>query len=194
MNENRTPKERFDEEMKQMNKDIAENNPNIDQETDAIMEQLEDEEIDKSMGDVKEPIAQQSNDEMTDEQFQNLKEKKEIGNVLKEMSKTSTLGRSEKLSVKQVETMQKLLKLFQKNLIDDPVLKHLLEKKIELAQQKAVLLVKSKDIQLRIFNEMKAITEEVSKVIGGVHTYNMDILKYVQKNPKILEDGKESSN
>lgn len=194
--ENLTPKQKFDAEMETINKTFqkpdepAESDvlsqdeiEELDEEVEAVeqaMDDLEDEEVefDKSMGGTKV--------EVTKETFH--KEKQEAAN--KDMAaKMASVGglKPDKLSPKQGALMQHLLKAYQEGTIADPVLKHLLEKKVELARKKVLLDVEIKRVQTEVVQTMTNLAGDVMKIKGDSELYNRDIFDYVAKNPGLVE-------
>lgn len=192
-----TPKQKYDQEIKGYNKSIAENTaPEKEvmseqevkehlEEVDALEEAIDSQDkieaIDKNMGATK--------IEVTKQQHLSRKLEEEKKKVLSTLHGPNASMKQNKLAPKDVKLMDQVLVMIQNGKCNDPVLKHLVDKKVSLAGERATLLVKIKEAQLRIINEMATMTDESMKNQGAMDTYNKDILQYVRKNPELLDDG-----
>jgi len=188
----RTPKEKYDAEMKAINSTISPDTPEgkaglskqdikeLDEEVEAVEEAMD--ELDKNMGDVKEsPTTTMTQDEHLDQQINNQRER-----ILKQF--TGVGAKQERLTTQQQKTMTKVLELVNQKKLDDPVLVHLVNKKLDLAQEQAGLATEIKEVQLEVVKKMSDLADKSMKAKGAVEHYNRDILLYVQKNPKVLAE------
>lgn len=200
---NRTPKERFDDEMKQINKDIAIDNApekeagysqeeaadledQVEAAEKAMDEDVEETKFDKHVGTKK--------IEVTREQHLNNKVDQQRKEILQKFNQIGGLEK-ENLSEFQKNVIAKVLKASEEETLDDPVLKHLVGKKIEVAQEYAKLNAEIKEVQLMIIERMAKLAAACTESKGLAKTYNRDILLYVQKNPGVLitDEGADGS-
>ena len=191
----RTPKEKYDQEMKDINNTIAPERPELaaglseeqveelDEELEAVEDAMEEheEEIDKNMGDVKENATST----MTQDQFLDQEVEKQRQNVLKTF--TGVGAKQERLSPEDQKKMTKVLELVNGGKINDPVLKYMVDSKLDLAADQANLMTETKKIQLEVVKKMSDVADKVMKNKGAMEHKNREILLYVQKNPKVLE-------
>lgn len=192
----KTPKQKFDEEMKQINKDINIMNApekesglsndevgEIIETADEVEELLEKDEkeviIDKHIGTKK--------IEVTQSQHMNNKLEQQRKEILAKFNSVGGLQK-EKLTPFQEQVISKVLKLEESGKLSDPVLKHLVGKKIEVAKEYAELNGKIKEVQLMIVEKMGSLASACTEAQATAKTYNRDILLYVQKNPSLIED------
>ena len=197
MNEERqlTPKERFDAEMKGINNTISNKNANekeagysdeevqeLDQQCEAVDEAIknlpdeEEVEIDKNMGD--------TSISMTREQFgkQQLEEEKQ--KLLKQMTSVGGMVH-DKLTAKQKELLHAVLEDTKNGVIKDPVLTHLINKKLEIAKRQIVLSTEIKETQETILKKLSELTREAASNRNAIDVFNEEILS-------ILENSSES--
>ena len=194
MEKEMTPKEKFDAEMKSINATLSKDAPEkqagfsdeeveeLEEEVEAINEAIEESEtvIDKSMGETKV--------EVTKEQFNSMKQEQEKMKILHQLSQAGGL-KAEKLSPEQEAKMQKLFKLERDGKLADPVLKHLLSKKVKIAQDKVKLDIQAKEMQMKLVLEFKKLADATMKCVGATNTFNASILEYVEENPGVLDEG-----
>jgi len=195
-NKTQTPKEKFDAEMKQINKDISadsapekeagyssEEAADIEDQVKKTKKAMDEEDskeevIDKHVGTQK--------IEVTREQNLSMKLEKQRQEILAKFNQVGGLQK-EKLSPKQQEVIGRVLKLAQEEKLDDPVLLHLVGKKIEVAKEYAQLNAEIKEVQLMIVDKMAKLATACTDSQAMAKTYNRDILLYVQKNPSLIE-------
>jgi len=185
-----TPKEIFDAQMREMNLTISpekaaglsdEEIAELDEEVEAVEEEINH--FDKSMGETKV--------EVTKEQFQKKKQSQEQNEILHKLAHAGGI-RAEKLSPEDETKMQDLFKLERDGKLKDPVLKHLVLQKINLAKDKIALDAKAKEMQMKLITEFGKLADSTMKCISAVNTFNQSILDYLKENPDALED--ESNN
>ena len=205
----RTPKEKYDDEMKEINKTISPNTPEgeaglsgqdvqeLDEECEAVEEAMDKVEfmgggtlketrefhnVDKSMGDIKESTTST----MTQDQHLDAKIEGQRGKVLKQF--TGIGAKQERLTPDQQKKMTRVLELAEGKKIKDPVLLHLVNKKLDLVQEQAVMATEIKKVQLEVIERMSDLADRSLKAKGAAEHYNRDILLYVQKNPTLLAE------
>lgn len=191
--ETQTPKEKFDAEMKRMNSTISQSPEKEAGMTDEEIEELDEEveaveevmqAFDKSMGDTKV--------EVTKEQFNQKKQAQEQNAILNRLAQAGGI-RAEKLSPENELKMQTLFKLERDGKLKDPVLKHMLTKKINLAKDKMALDARAKEMQMKLITEFGQLADATMKCVSAVNTFNESILDYIKENPTALEED-ESNN
>lgn len=191
--ETQTPKEKFDAEMKQMNNTISqspekeagmtdEQIEDLDEEVEAVEEVMQA--FDKSMGDTKV--------EVTKEQFNQKKQAQQQNEILNRLAQAGGI-RAEKLSPENELKMQTLYKLERDGKIKDPVLKHMITKKVNLAKDKMALDARAKEMQMKLITEFGQLADATMKCVSAVNTFNESILEYIKENPTALEED-ESNN
>ena len=219
----KTPKEKYDAEMKEINKTISPNTPegeaglsgqdveDLDEECEAVEEAMDKvefmaggtleetrefhsvdksmgdepctkEEFDKSMGDIKESTTST----MTQDQHLDAKIEGQRDKVLKQF--TGIGAKQERLTPDQQKKMTRVLELAEGKKIKDPVLLHLVNKKLDLVQEQAVMATEIKKVQLEVIERMSDLADRSLKAKGAAEHYNRDILLYVQKNPTLLAE------
>ena len=189
--DNRTAKQRYDEEIKDINETISPSNgaeqevlTQVEiQELNEECELVEDEmdKIDKSMGDVKETASTTTITTQSEHLDNELNKQRE--EILRQFTGNH---KKHQLSPDQTKKMNWILTLFEKGSVTDPVLKHLVESKLDLATEQSELSNAVKEIQLEIVGKMKDLTDKSVKNNGAMEHKNMEILKYVQKNPNLV--------
>lgn len=199
-----TPKEKFDVEMKRINKDInISNAPEKDagySDKDVVETEDQVEAAEKAMDDdleTQEHIEEEERNfnkhvgtkkiEVTKEQHINMRLEKQRKEILAKFNQVGGLQK-EKLTPKQQEVIFTVLKMAEEEKLSDPVLKHLVEKKIEVATEYAKLNAEIKEVQLMIVERMAKLATACTESQATTKTYNRDILLYIQKNPNLIEN------
>lgn len=191
-----TPKERFDAEMKGINKTINNKKANekeagytdeeveeLDQQCEAVEEAInnlpdeEEVEIDKNMGD--------TSVSMTREQYGKKQLEEEKNKLLKQMTAVGGMVH-DKLTDKQKELLHQALEDEKNGKNTNPVLSHFINKKLEIAKRQIVLSIEIKKTQEEILKKLNDLTREAASNRNAVDVFNKEIIS-------ILEEGSSES-
>jgi hypothetical protein len=193
-NRSLTPKERFDMEMNEINKTISasdapekeagyshEEAMDLEDEVECAMEAMDSDQeeiVDKHIGTKKVEVTKEQNTNLRLEQ-----QRKDI------LSKFNGIGglRKENLSPKQEAVISEVLQMAEDETLEDAVLKHLVEKKVEVAKEYEQLNDEIKELQFMIIDKMGKLAQSCTESQMISKTCNRDILLYVQKNPDSIK-------
>jgi len=181
-------KERIDEKNREMNGDVTKEEKNvIDEELDKMeqeeirelemeLEKLEGVErsknIDKNMGSEKHGIT------MTREEHLEQKELEESNKALVQLKKAT----ANHLSNEDKKDMQDVLNGYRDEKIEDPVLKHLVLQKGELAKKYMEDTKKVKVLHEKLLKEMTELTNNIVKTKGAIENVDKQILQVYRRS------------
>ena len=195
MNQNEktpTPKELYDEQMKvikdeklKANDSSLKEDAELDEQAERIIEGMEKAEkvkIDKSMGDVKIPQQKMmTHEEWTKFQNAQLKQKS-----IESYEKIKA-AKQEVLSKEQREVVETVLKKVTKGQLQNAIVKHLVNEKINLQNEYHEKQVRVNQLNTELLNKLCVLTGDVLKVKTNMDFLDKEILKLVQKNPNWIE-------
>ncbi len=194
--EQKTPKQKYDEEMGNIKQANAEANGQTEEseindmadEAEKVMDEMESREqkaIDKSMGDVKEPASgsftppKQHQKTITREEFLKMKEAQAAQKSLKILQQQQAAGTH--LSSKEHNTLVSILKRHEKGELKDPVLVAFLDEKIDLSRKYVEATVAVKELQKKLLNEISECTNNMVKCRGAIEQVDRMLLKQHRK-------------
>lgn len=200
-----TPKELYDKQMDQIDDErlVAQGkDPDEEKELDAmtedaerILDNMESKEIDKKMGDKKEPVGPFSSTvdkatgeqriEVTREQFEKHKADQAAQKALLALKN----AQYEHLKPEQKKEMNLLVAEFEVGKLDDPVLAHLMKEKIKLSQDHVRGQKEVNELQRKMLHEVARVTNNLVKTKGAMETTDKMIL---DRNKEIDVKAKET--
>lgn len=176
-----TPKEQYDAQRQLIDDEKMEANgqdPDEERELDAmtddaekIMDNMEEKEIDKTMGETKKPVGPQRI-EVSRDQFEKMKADKQAQNALMALKN----AQSEHLKPEQQKAMNLLVAEFEAKKITDPVIQHLMKEKIKLLQEYVAAAKEIQLLQRKMLQQVADTTNNLVKVKGAMETTDRMIL------------------
>jgi hypothetical protein len=175
-----SPRERYKEEMDGIKKanDVAEGkddqeelNEMADEELERLEDDLDKVNLDKNMGSVSEPVT------MTYQDFSKEKALEAHNKALAEFKKANI----DHLSNQDKKDMQVVLNGYRSNEIEDPVLKHLISQKGELAKLYMDDSKKVKEMYQTLLKEMTDLTNNIMKTKGAIENIDKQILQVYRR-------------
>ena len=183
-----TSKEKFDQELKQINKDINEANETeldhqLNQDCEDALKEMEPESnvvaIDKNLGETK--VSMNKDEWLKIQEQEALKGMAEsVRNIIKPSDA--------KLNKKQKETLNKSLIMFREEKISDPVLHNVVGMKIQQGKKYLEMTQQFKKYQIELLEKLKQCTDQIVKCTGAIEIFDEQILAIIEKNPQLLED------
>ena len=153
------------------NEDQNELNEIADEELARLEDDLEQVNVDKNMGLLSEPVT------MTHEEFSKEKALDMHNRALAEFKKAN----SQHLSNEDKKDMQAVLNEYRDKQIEDPVLKHLISQKGELARLYMDDSQKVKDMYQTLLKEMTDLTNNIMKTKGAIENIDKQILQVYRR-------------
>jgi len=145
----------------------------LDELTDEVEAEMEAQEIDKSMGDVKVPNSVS----MTAEQYEGRKAQIEASEALAKLKESHR----EHLSPAQQKKLQALVESFQAGEVEDPVLIHLIKKRLKGVAIKTELAKQGRELNVKLLNELTKVTTAAMENAGMLKDCDNDLLEYIEK-------------
>jgi len=204
-----TPKERYDAQMNQIAEERAEHRPNDeDQEldelasdADEIMERMETKEIDKTVGQTKEPVGpgpfSQAVDkvkpkgmEMNRDQFEKYKADKKAQKALQALKN----AQNEHLKPAEQKQMNLLVAEFEAGKITDLVIIHLMKEKLKISENHIAAGKEVSGLQRRMLEQVAEVTNNLVKVKGAMETTDKMILDRQKEIENPVEEKESKVN
>jgi len=177
----KTAKQLYDEEMERINDyNISqfiskEEDRELEKESEEIMKQVEEKEVvDKSMGEEKIVV--------TKEQHEFNKAKQINAAAVQNLNKINAMRRKPHLTTEQLKQMQSVLIQFKDEKLENPVLKHLVKRKIELTEEFLKSEVKAKEIYQNMLIQVNKVSEQIVKVRGIIEQTDKEILELFKES------------
>jgi len=171
-----TAKEKYKETMAKIDRDNEANRQtdpdevDLDEKAEEIMEQTE---------------TKTKTIEVTKEQYLLKKAQENNMKTLQNLRRLQNPHKT-KLTQQQQAVMQKVLENVEKEKITDPVLLHLVNKKVKTSKVYLESQAKSRELYQEIMIKIKSISDEVIKCKGIIEDTDQEILEIVEKNPELL--------
>lgn len=184
------PKEKFEETMrgvnehkdevrearvnKELDNELEKDNAEADDEAEKILQNLEKKQtVDKSIG--------QQKISVTREQHMQNKNKQAQMQAFQQL-KNSAQNVQSHLSNNQLSVMRAVLQAFEDEKVEDPVLLHLIKRKIKLSKQYVEAQVASKEMYQQLMTRMQKVSENIMKSKGAIESVDQEIFSFVEEN------------
>jgi len=143
-----------------------------DAEAEKILQNMEKQPIDKSLGDSKKTV--------TREQFMKNKTKQAQMQAFQQLKNTAKNIQSH-LSNAQLSAMRTILQAFEDKKVEDPVLLHLINCKIKLSKQYVEAQGAAKEMYQQLMTRMQQVSENIMKSKGAIESVDQEIFSLVKE-------------